>query len=41
MIQNNTGRNAILETKLNSLFPSSQSEIEGYTKNMLSWNANG
>ena len=41
MSQNNADMILISETKLNSLFPNSQSEIEGYTKIMLSWNANG
>ena len=41
MIQNNTDMILILETKVNSLLPSSQSEIEGYIKNMLNWNTKG
>ena len=41
MIQNNTDMILILETKVNSLLPNSQSEIEGHIKNMLNWNTKG
>ena len=41
MIHNNTDMILISETNLNTSFPSSQSEIEGYTKNLLNGNAKG